>query len=83
MSNLTATPPLTVTELETLAVLLDSGTRSMLTARDDKNEDVWSYAQSSDMWPDVFGGFADLKWQAFTTDPRVSAIYITQRPDCA
>ena len=71
MTRLLAREPLTVTELETLAVLLDSGTRRMSRARtDDGVYFVWTGATGIDeVYEDVFSAFYQLRSQAADADP--------------
>jgi hypothetical protein len=59
---LTITPrtPLTLTELETLAVMLDNGTCAMVGACTPDGRRAWM-AGLSDEWNDIFAGFYQLR----------------------
>jgi hypothetical protein len=53
--------PLTVTELETLAAMLDNGSRHMGDARDDDGNHVWPSHSFSGALMDMFHGFYELR----------------------
>jgi hypothetical protein len=72
MGQITARTPLTVTELETLAVMLDSGSRRMSRTLDtDGISHVWEYSRGlGQAQSDMFDAFHELRQQAIYADPK-------------
>ena len=54
------TSKLTVTEAETLAILLDSASRKIASTRDHKGAHVWSFRDDTEVISDMFRGFYDI-----------------------
>ena len=54
--------PLTVTELETLATMLDHGTETIGRARTETGAYVWPQGSVlSDIYAEIFGGFYEIR----------------------
>lgn len=56
--------PLTVVELETLAVMLDSASRKMAHVRTADGGHAWSYPMVSETYSEAFTAFYDLRGQS-------------------
>ena len=54
------TSKLTVTEAETLAILLDSASRKIASTRDHKGAYVWPMRGDTEVISDMFRGFYDI-----------------------
>lgn len=64
--NTIAREPLTVAELETLAIMLDSGTRKMSTVRTEAGGWAWPQGRIlSSAWTDTFEAFYAIRNDSF------------------
>lgn len=52
---------LTRTELETLAVMLDSATKKMVSAYNHRGEHAWPYPMANEAVDEIFKGFYEIQ----------------------
>lgn len=55
------TTPLTRTELETLAVMIESGTRKMVKVTDQEGNYVWRNTERADAASEIFAAFYEIQ----------------------
>jgi hypothetical protein len=60
-NTLTPRTPLTLTELETLAVMLDTGSQHMASVKDDNGGYAWTNPTHAGAMSDMFAGFFQLR----------------------